>query len=95
MAKGFGEMRLVAVQFRLKNIGTQVIDEAPDNDAKIRDAQGQQFNTTSETSLPWGDVFSFSRGRPRNTAAECRRSKDLDEGRWDSAPRLPQSVSPG
>jgi hypothetical protein len=33
-------MRLVAVQFRLKNIGTQVIDEAPDNDAKIRDTQG-------------------------------------------------------
>ncbi|MFJ8470025.1 DUF4352 domain-containing protein [Streptomyces swartbergensis] len=39
-------MRLVAVQFRLKNIGTQVIDEAPDNGAKIRDRQGQQFNST-------------------------------------------------
>lgn len=39
-------MRFVAVQFRLKNIGTQVVDEAPNNDAKIRDAQGQQFNAT-------------------------------------------------
>ncbi|MFJ8594897.1 DUF4352 domain-containing protein [Streptomyces sp. NPDC093598] len=39
-------MRFVAVQFRLKNIGTQVLDEAPDNGAKLRDRQGQQFNST-------------------------------------------------
>jgi hypothetical protein len=39
-------MRLVAVQLRLKNIGTQVIDESPDNGAKVRDTQGQQFDTT-------------------------------------------------
>lgn len=39
-------MRLVAVQFRLKNIGTQVVNEAPNNDAKVRDTQGQQFNST-------------------------------------------------
>lgn len=39
-------MRFVAVQFRLKNIGTQVVDESPGNGAKIRDTQGQQFNET-------------------------------------------------
>jgi hypothetical protein len=39
-------MRLVAVQFRLKNIGTQVVDEAPDNGARVRDTKGQQFGST-------------------------------------------------
>jgi predicted small lipoprotein YifL len=38
--------RFVAVQFRLKSIGTQVVDEAPRNDAKIRDTLGQQFSAT-------------------------------------------------
>ncbi|WP_246113589.1 DUF4352 domain-containing protein [Streptomyces montanus] len=38
--------RFVAVQFRLKNIGTQVYDDSPDNGANVRDAQGQQFSPT-------------------------------------------------
>ncbi|MFC8247620.1 DUF4352 domain-containing protein [Streptomyces chartreusis] len=38
--------RFVAVQFRLKNNGPEVFDDAPDNDAKIRDTQGQQFTPT-------------------------------------------------
>jgi hypothetical protein len=43
--------RLVAVQFRLKNVGAQVFDDAPDNDAKVKDTQGQQFDPSfSETS---------------------------------------------
>ncbi|MFF7953956.1 DUF4352 domain-containing protein [Streptomyces griseorubiginosus] len=36
--------RFVAVQFRLKNVGSKVFDDAPDNDAKVKDEQGQQFD---------------------------------------------------
>ncbi len=38
--------RFVAVQLRLTNKGTAVIDEFPGNDVKIIDAKGQQYRTT-------------------------------------------------
>ncbi|KPI15630.1 protein of unknown function DUF1942 [Actinobacteria bacterium OK074] len=40
--------RFVAVQFRLKNTGTEVYSDSPSNGAKIVDTQGQQFASTIE-----------------------------------------------
>ncbi|MGW7320022.1 DUF4352 domain-containing protein [Streptomyces sp. NPDC054865] len=37
--------RLVAVQFRLKNTGTDVYQDSPSNGAKVVDEQGQQFGS--------------------------------------------------
>ncbi|MGW4759699.1 DUF4352 domain-containing protein [Streptomyces chartreusis] len=51
--------RFVAVQFRLKNNGPEVFDDAPDNDAKIRDTQGQQF-TPSVQDTAAGPGFGGS-----------------------------------
>ncbi|MGW7452474.1 DUF4352 domain-containing protein [Streptomyces sp. NPDC054787] len=38
--------RFVAVQFRLKNTGTDVYHDSPGNGAKLVDTQGQQFDAT-------------------------------------------------
>ncbi|WP_369169712.1 DUF4352 domain-containing protein [Streptomyces sp. R28] len=40
--------RFVAVQFRLRNTGSAVYDDSPDNGAKVRDTQGQQFSASIE-----------------------------------------------
>ncbi|MEU9255461.1 DUF4352 domain-containing protein [Streptomyces sp. NPDC048270] len=42
--------RFVAVQFRLKNIGTVVYKDSPGNGAQVVDAQGQQFDTAFYSS---------------------------------------------
>ncbi|WKX69343.1 DUF4352 domain-containing protein [Streptomyces sp. XD-27] len=39
-------MRFVAVQFRLKNTGSKVYSNTPENGAKVVDVQGQQFDST-------------------------------------------------
>ncbi|AJF70143.1 hypothetical protein SVTN_33895 [Streptomyces vietnamensis] len=50
---GAGE-RYVAVQIRLHNTGAEVYSDAPDNSAKVVDAQGQRFNSwiTETTAGP-------------------------------------------
>ncbi|MEU0414741.1 DUF4352 domain-containing protein [Streptomyces griseorubiginosus] len=57
--------RFVAVQFRLKNVSSQVFDDSPDNDAKVKDTQGQQFEPSfSETSAgpDFGGSVTLTRG---------------------------------
>ncbi|WP_052389999.1 DUF4352 domain-containing protein [Streptomyces sp. NRRL B-24484] len=53
---GAGE-RLVAVQFRLHNIGSAVYSDAPANSATVIDEQGQGFNTSVTTEVTAGPGF--------------------------------------
>ena len=39
-------MRFVGVQFRLRNTGTAVYDDSPDNGATVVDTEGQNFGPT-------------------------------------------------
>ncbi|MCU7825221.1 DUF4352 domain-containing protein [Kitasatospora sp. DSM 101779] len=53
---GTGE-RLVAVQFRLQNIGSAVYSDAPANSATVIDEQGQGFNTAVGAEVTAGPGF--------------------------------------
>ncbi|MEV6206872.1 DUF4352 domain-containing protein [Kitasatospora sp. NPDC051914] len=53
---GTGE-RLVAVQFRLHNIGSAVYSDAPANSAAVIDEQGQGFNTALAAEVTAGPGF--------------------------------------
>ncbi|MFE8011361.1 DUF4352 domain-containing protein [Streptomyces antibioticus] len=47
--------RFVAVQFRLKNTGTAVYSDSPSNGARLVDAQGQQFDASSDETTAGPD----------------------------------------
>ena len=49
--------RYVAVQFQIQNTGTVAYDDAPDNGAKVMDANGQQFGYSSVDSVSAGPKF--------------------------------------
>ncbi|MCX4746035.1 DUF4352 domain-containing protein [Kitasatospora sp. NBC_01287] len=48
---------LVAVQFRLHNIGTSDYSDSPDNSAQLIDTSGQDFNTAITDSTTAGPAF--------------------------------------
>jgi hypothetical protein len=49
--------RYVAVQFQIQNTGTVAYDDAPDNGAKVMDANGQKFGYSSVDSVSSGPKF--------------------------------------
>ncbi|WP_416967538.1 DUF4352 domain-containing protein [Streptomyces sp. 4F14] len=60
--------RLVAVQFRLKNTGSDVYSDAPSNGASIIDQDNQRFDTTSTLTTAGADFPAHVIIRPGNTA---------------------------
>ena len=59
----------VAVQFKLTNSGPVAYSDAPDNDAKVLDAQGQSFESAifDTTAGP-----GFARATPPSVRSRCR-----------------------
>jgi len=60
--------RLVAVQFRLQNVGTNDYSDSPTNSAVVVDSQGQQFNATY-TRTSAGPAFASPLVIPRGDSA--------------------------
>lgn len=62
--------RLVAVQFRIENIGTAAYDDSPSNGARVIDADSQQFDAdvVFSDSAPGPDLPSAMKIRPGGKA---------------------------
>jgi hypothetical protein len=49
--------RYVAVEFQIQNNGTAIYDDSPDNNAKVADTSGHQFDSTIVSSISSGPLF--------------------------------------
>ncbi|MER6784367.1 DUF4352 domain-containing protein [Streptomyces sp. NPDC000658] len=60
--------RFVAVQFRLRNTGSAVYNDSPENGTKARDTQGQQFGASIEETAAGPDFGGSVTLVPGDTA---------------------------